>query len=138
MQQLSPRGLAPKVYATVTYARLELVVDGSQDQEPYEYTAQVYLAEESVGRSPCMARPLNAGPKYHLSRRNTSFKIPSGINPVEETDRVEGLAAEMPRVGPTLDGHMLYTIVMGALPAEDEVEARNLAYRGSIGRQEII
>ena len=38
----------------------------------------------------------------------------------------------------TLDDHMLYTIFIDALPAEYEVEARNLASRDSIGRDDII
>ena len=38
----------------------------------------------------------------------------------------------------TLDDHMLYTIFYDALPAEYEVEARNIASRDSIGRVDII
>ena len=38
----------------------------------------------------------------------------------------------------TLDDHMMYTIFIDALPAEYEVEARNLASRDSIGRDDII
>ena len=53
-------------------------------------------------------------------------------------DRVEDLAAEMRTAGMTLDDHMLYTIFIDALLAEYEVEARNLASRDSIGRDDII
>ena len=52
--------------------------------------------------------------------------------------RIEDLAAEMRTAGLTLDDHMLYTIFIDALPAEYEVEARNLASRDSIGRDDII
>ena len=52
--------------------------------------------------------------------------------------RIEDLAAEMRTAGMTLDDHMLYTISIDALPAEYEVEARNLASRDSIGRDDII
>lgn len=40
---------------------VELPVDGSQEQERYYYTAQVYLAKGSVGRYPCVVRPSNEG-----------------------------------------------------------------------------
>ena len=52
--------------------------------------------------------------------------------------RIEDLAAEMRTAGMTVDDHMLYTIFIDALPAEYEVEARNLASRDSIGRNGII
>ena len=52
--------------------------------------------------------------------------------------RIEGLVAEMRTAGLTLDDHMLYTIFIDALPAEYEVEARNLAFRDSIGRDDTI
>ena len=38
----------------------------------------------------------------------------------------------------TVDDHMLYTFFMDALPAEYEVEARNLAFRESNRRDDII
>ena len=44
----------------------------------------------------------------------------------------------MRTAGATLDDHVLYTIFMDALPAEYEVEARNLASRDSISRDGII
>ena len=52
--------------------------------------------------------------------------------------RIEDLAAEMRTAEMTLDDHMLYTIFIDTLPAEYEVEARNLASRDSIGRNDII
>ena len=52
--------------------------------------------------------------------------------------RIEDHAAEMRTAGMTLDDHMLYTIFIDALPAEYEVEARNLASRDSIGCDDII
>ena len=52
--------------------------------------------------------------------------------------RIEDLAAGMRTAGMTFDGHMLYTIFIDALPAEHEVEARNLASRDSIGLDDII
>lgn len=52
--------------------------------------------------------------------------------------RIEDVAAEMRTAGLTLGDHMVYTICIDALPAECEVEARNLAYRDSIGRDDII
>ena len=78
------------------------------------------------------------GAKCDLSRRLNSFKIAPGSNPLEEMGRIEDLAAEMRTAGMTLDDHMLYTIFIDALPAEYEVEARNLASRDSIGRDDII
>ena len=51
---------------------------------------------------------------------------------------IEDLAAEMRTTGLAFDNHMLYTIFIDALPADYEVEARNLASRGSTGREEII
>ena len=51
---------------------------------------------------------------------------------------MEDLAAEMLTAGMALDGHMLYTIFIDALPVECEVEARNLASRESIGCGDII
>ena len=44
----------------------------------------------------------------------------------------------MRTLGLTLDAHMLYTIFIDALPAEYEVETRNLASRDSIGRDDIM
>ena len=53
-------------------------------------------------------------------------------------DRIYYLAAEMRTAGMTISDHMLYTIFIDARPAEYEVEARNLASRDSIGRDDII
>ena len=61
------------------------------------------------------------------------MKIAPGSNSIEEVGRIEDLAAEMRTAGLALDNHMLYTIFIGAVPAEYEVEARNLASRDSIG-----
>ena len=44
----------------------------------------------------------------------------------------------MRTAGLTLDDHMLYTIFIDALPAEYEVEVRNLASRDSIGHDDVI
>ena len=44
----------------------------------------------------------------------------------------------MRTAGLTLDDHLLYNIFIDALPAEYEVEERNLACRDSIGRDDII
>ena len=44
----------------------------------------------------------------------------------------------MRTAGLTLDDHLLYNIFIDALPAEYEVEARNLASRDSIDRDDII
>ena len=52
--------------------------------------------------------------------------------------RVEDLAAEIHTEGLTLDDRMLYTIFLDALHAEYEVEARHLASRDRIGRDDII
>ena len=52
--------------------------------------------------------------------------------------RIEDLAAEMRTTGTTVDDHMLYAIFIDALPAEYEVEERNLASRHRIGRDDII
>ena len=52
--------------------------------------------------------------------------------------RVEDLAAEIHTEGLTLDDRMLYTIFIDALHAEYEVEARHLASRDRIGRDDII
>ena len=73
-----------------------------------------------------------------FSRRLNSFKIAPASNPLEEMGRIDGLAAEMRTAGLTLDDHMLHTIFLDALPAEYDVEARNLASRDSIGRDDII
>ena len=51
---------------------------------------------------------------------------------------IEDLAAEMRTAGLTLDDHMLYTIFIDALPAEYEVEVKNLASRDKIGSDGII
>ena len=82
--------------------------------------------------------PQTTGAKSDLSRRHDSFEIASGSNPLEKMGRVEDLPAEMRSAGMTLDDHMLYTIFIDALPAEYEVEARNLSSRDSIGRNDII
>ena len=44
----------------------------------------------------------------------------------------------MRAAGLSVDDHTLYTIFIDAVPAEYEVEARNLASRYSIGRDDII
>ena len=82
--------------------------------------------------------PQTTGAKSSLSRRLNIFKIAPGSNPLEEIGRIEDLATEMRTAGITLDDHMLYTIFIDALPAQYEVEARNLASRDSIGREDII
>ena len=65
-------------------------------------------------------------------------KIGPGSNPLEEMGRVEDLTTEMRTAGMTLDDHMLYTNFIDALPAEYEVEERNLASHYGIGRDDII
>ena len=82
--------------------------------------------------------PQMTGAKSDLSRRLNSFKIAPGSNPIEEMGRIEDLAAEMRAAGLTLYDHMLNTIFIDALPAEYEVEARNLSSRDSIGRDDIM
>ena len=82
--------------------------------------------------------PQTTGGKSDLSPCLNSLKIAPGSNPLEEMGRIEDLSAEMRTAGLTLDDHMLYTIFIDALPAEYEVEARNLASRDSIGRGDII
>ena len=88
--------------------------------------------------------PQTAGAKSDLSRRLNRFKVAPRSNPLEEMGRIEDLAAEMTTAGLVLENHMiyndhiLYTIFIHALPAKYEVEARILASRESIGRQEII
>ena len=82
--------------------------------------------------------PQTTGAKSDLSRRLNGFKIAAGSNPLQEMGRIKDLAAEIRTAGMTLDDHMLYTIGINALPAEYEVEARNLASRDSIGRDDII
>ena len=82
--------------------------------------------------------PQTTGGKSDLSRRLDSFKIAPGSNPLEEMVRIEDLAAEMRTAGLTLDDYMLYTIFIDALPAEYEVEARNLVSSDSIGRDDTI
>ena len=72
------------------------------------------------------------------SRSLKSFNIAPGCNPLEEMGRIEDRAAEMRTVGMTPDDHMLCTIFISTLPAEYEVEARNLASRDSIGGDDII
>ena len=67
--------------------------------------------------------------KSDLSRRLNSFKIPLGSSALEAMGRIEDLATETRTAGLTLDDRMLYTIFVDALPAEYEVEARNLASR---------
>ena len=112
---------------------MEFPIDGPKEQERQQYLAQVPLAERSVGRAPAWYGPQTTGAKSDLSRRLDSFKIAPGSNPLEKMSRIEDLAAGM-----TLDDHMLWTIFIDALPAEYEVEARNLASRDSIGRDDII
>ena len=82
--------------------------------------------------------PQTTGAKSNLSRRLDSFKIAPGSNSLEQMGRIEDLAAETRTAGMTLHDHMLYKIFMYALPAEYEVEARDLASRDSIGRDDII
>ena len=89
-------------------------------------------------RSPCVVRPSNDGAKSDLSRCLNSFKIAPRSNPLEEMGRIGDRSAEIRTAGFTLDDHMLYTIFIDALPAEYEVEARNLASRDIIGRDDII
>ena len=52
--------------------------------------------------------------------------------------RIEDLAAEKRTAAMTLDDHMLHTNFIDALPAEYEVEAKSLAPRDSIGRDDVI
>ena len=99
---------------------------------------QVHLAERSVGRAPRVVQPSNDKGQSDLSRRLNSFKIAPGTNPLDVMGRIEDLAVEMRTAGMSLDDHMLYAIFIDALPAEYEVEARNLASRDSIGRDYII
>ena len=80
--------------------------------------------------------PQTTGTKSDLSRCLNSFKIAPGSNPLE-MGRIEDLAAKTRTAGLTLDDHMLYTIFINALPAEYEVEARNLASSDTIGRDDI-
>ena len=58
------------------------------------------------------------GAKSDLSRRLNRFKITPRSSPLEEMGRIEDLAAETRTAEMTLDGHMLYTTFIDALPAE--------------------
>ena len=60
------------------------------------------------------------------------------INALGDMGRIADLASEMRTTGMTLDDHMLYTFFIDALPVEYEIEARNVASRDSIGRDDII
>ena len=82
--------------------------------------------------------PQTTGAKSDLSHRLNSFMVAPGRNPLEEMARIEDLAAETRTAGMTVDDYMLHTIFIDALPAEYEVEARTLASRDSIGRDDII
>ena len=82
--------------------------------------------------------PQTTKAKCDLSHRLNSFKIAPGSNPREEMGRIEDLAAKMRTARMTLNDHMRYTIFIDALPAEYEVEVRNLASRDGIGRDDII
>ena len=82
--------------------------------------------------------PQTTAAKSDLSRCLNNVKIAPGSNPLEEMGGTEDLAAEMRSAGLTLDDHMMYTIFIDALPAEYAVEARSLAYRDSIGLDNII
>ena len=57
--------------------------------------------------------PQTTGTKSDLYRRLNSFKIAPASKPLEDMDRMEDLAAEMPTAGMTLDDHMQYTICFG-------------------------
>ena len=78
------------------------------------------------------------GPNPISPAASMVFKIAPGSNPLKEMGTIEDLAAEMRTTGMTFDDHMLYAIFSDALPAEYEVEARNLASGDSIGRDDII
>ena len=78
------------------------------------------------------------GRQSDLSRSLNSFMIAPGSNPLDKMSRIQDLGAEMCTAGLTLTDRMLYTIFINALPAEYEVEARNLESRDSIGRDDII
>ena len=54
-----------------TYTGVEFPVDGSQEQERQEHFALVYLAEGSVGRSPCVVRPSNGAESDFFRRLNS-------------------------------------------------------------------
>ena len=82
--------------------------------------------------------PRTAGAKSDLSRRLNIFRIDQRSNPIQETSRIEGVAADMRSAGMTLEDHTLRIIFIGALPPEYEVDARNLAARDVIGRDDII
>ncbi|CAN0519492.1 unnamed protein product, partial [Laminaria digitata] len=82
--------------------------------------------------------PQTTGAKSDLSRRLNSFKIGTGSNPQAKIGRIEDLAAEMRSAGMILDEDMLYTIFLDALPSEYDIEVRNLAFRYSVSREEII
>ena len=45
----------------IVKTKARLVAKGFSQVQDVDYTAQVYLAEGSVGRSPCVVRPSNYG-----------------------------------------------------------------------------
>ena len=91
-----------------------------------------------MGHSPYVYGPQTMAAKFDLSRRLYNFNIAPGSNALEEMGIIEYSSAEMRAAGLTLDDHMLYTIFIDVLPAEYEVEARNLASRERIGHDDII
>lgn len=62
---------------------------------------------------------------------------PVTISP-EDMGRIWDLAAEVSPASMALDDHTLYAMLTNALLAEHEVEARNLASRRNISRDEKI
>ena len=78
------------------------------------------------------------GAKSDLSRRLNGLKIAPRSNSLEDMGKIEDRAAKMRTAGLALDNPMLYIVSIDAPPAECEVEAWNLAYHDSIGREEII
>ena len=61
--------------------------------------------------------PQTTGAESDLSRRFNSFIISPGSNLLEEKGRIEDVDTEMRTTGLTFDDHVLYTIVIDALPA---------------------
>ena len=76
--------------------------------------------------------------KSDLSRRVNGFRMAPGGNPLEDMGSIEYFVVEMRTAGMTLNDYTLYTIFIDALPAECNVEARNLASRDGIGHDDII
>jgi len=78
------------------------------------------------------------GEQNKLRQKLNNFQMVKGSNPVEALLEIEDIAAELSLSGVAVDQQHVYSLFVSALPAEYNLEVRELSRKESFDRAEIL